>query len=121
VNTPLNSDKFVSLLKTLTHQEKVKWFRRTVDPGFVYCVVNGELMQFETYGADGAAALPSSAIYGIGAHIRNLAWLWLEGSEEWESLLDLLRRAPVDDKAWPKAISESTMRLLSDLQSMADE
>jgi hypothetical protein len=119
LNAGLINDELVAVLETLTRQGKVQWFQRTVDPGLVFCFVNGELIKFETCGGDGNPALPSTEIHGILAQMRNISFLWLRGSEAWDTLLERLRGAPTDDDAWPPAYIECENRAINDLRKYA--
>jgi hypothetical protein len=86
-----------------------------VDPGLVFCFVGGEFIQFETCGGDGELALPSTSIVGIGANVRNISLLWLEGSKSWDTLLKRLRSAPIDDDAWARLLNKSKDQLIKQL------
>ena len=95
--------RFVDLLDELTKSGKLEWAQKENEPGFVYCLASEELIVFELRGGtDGAHVRPSEAIAGIVSRCRNVSYLWLEGINGWDTLLRLLRSAPIDDERFIK-------------------
>ncbi len=96
-----NQEQFVKLLAKLTDAGQAKWTQTENDPGYVYCLVRNELIKFEVRGNETADYIrPSEDVAGIYTEYRNTCYLWLEGLWGWDSLLSLLRDAPIDDEAY---------------------
>jgi hypothetical protein len=90
-------EQFVELLRKLTELGKVEWAQSEHDPGFVYCMIRDEYIVFETRGGERADPVrPTDQVGGIVSHCRNVTYLWLEGLHGWDTLLALLRQAPID-------------------------
>jgi hypothetical protein len=91
--------RFVHLLTKLTESAKVEWARSKSDIGFVCCLVRDELIVFEVRGdAAGSLVDPTGAVAGIVGKCRNTLYLWLEPTPGFGDLLELLRRAPIDNE-----------------------
>jgi hypothetical protein len=94
-------NKFLQLLLRLTELGKLEWARSEHEPGFVYCLAGEELIVFELRGGENAAPVdPEQKVAGIVSKCRNVTYLWLEGLQEWDKLLDLLKRAPTNHRAF---------------------
>jgi hypothetical protein len=92
-------EQFVLLLRKLTDLRKIEWAQSEHEPGFVYCMVGDEYIAFEVRGGKKAEPVrPSEPVAGIVSHCRNVTYLWLEGLHGWNTLLELLRQAPIDHK-----------------------
>jgi hypothetical protein len=60
-------------------------------------MVGDEYIVFEVRGGEKAEPVrPSEPVAGIVSHCRNVTYLWLEGLHGWDTLLELLRQAPID-------------------------
>ena len=90
-------EQFVQLLRRLTDMNRIEWAQSEHNPGFVYCMVGDEYFVFEVRGgAKAELVCPNECVAGIVCHCRNVTYLWLEGLHGWNTLLDLLRRAPTN-------------------------
>lgn len=114
--------RFVALLQQLTEAGKLEWARSEHDPGFVYCLASGELIVFELRGdADAALVEPDGKVAGIVSKCRNVTYLWLAGLHDWDKLLDLLRRAPVNHREFVKMRKRSYECPIHALKKMLEE
>jgi hypothetical protein len=92
-------EQFVQLLRKLTNAGRIQWAQSEHEPGIIYCMVDDEFIVFETRGGQkGELMRPSEHIGGIVSHCRNVTYLWLEGLHGWDTILALLRQAPIDNE-----------------------
>jgi hypothetical protein len=92
--------RFVELLAKLTKSDKIKWARSKSEPGFIHTLAAKELIVFEVRGGEGHLVDPAEAVTGVVSKCRNVSYLWLEPTPGFADLLELLSRAPIDDKAF---------------------
>jgi hypothetical protein len=91
--------RFIELLIVLTNSNTIEWARSKADPGFVYGLTGDDLIIFEVRGnGKGGIVDPSGIVNGIVSKYRNVSYLWLEPTPRFGDLLELLRRAPIDDE-----------------------
>ena len=94
-------EQFVQLLRKLTNMGRVQWAQSEHERGFVYCMVGDEYIVFEVRGGEKAEPVrPSENVAGIVSHCRNVTYLWLEGLHGWDTLLELVRQAPIDEEGF---------------------
>lgn len=93
----VTQNSFIKLLADLTRTGKVEWARSTNEIGFVYCLTPQELIVFEVGDGNGLTD-PTKNVAGIVSKCRNVSYLWLEPTPSFHDLLNLLRRAPIDDE-----------------------
>ena len=113
------SRKLVFLLAELTQMGKVEWVRRSADTNYIYCFVGHELIEFRVFGSGAVPVDPSEEVHGIRGEIRNITFLWLEGLNGWDTLLELLRAAPIDDERCSILNQESQRWALEGLEKLS--
>lgn len=89
--------KFINHLKALTEKGEVEWFRREADPEIVYCLYHNDLFVFELHDGTEENLHPFEKPHGITVKVRNLSLLWLDGLDDWEVVVSLVRGSKVDN------------------------
>jgi hypothetical protein len=90
-------ERFVGLLRQLTDKGKVEWAQEG-KPGYVHCMVGDEHIKFEVLGLDkGHVPADYEKIAYVAGYCHNVTYLWVPFMPDWDSLIELLRQAPVDD------------------------
>lgn len=111
-------NEIVLLLKKLTNEKKVQWFRREVDWNLVYCQCERDLMIFELSDGTLDNIHPFDNVHGVTLRVRNLSLTWLEGLDDvWEDLLALLHSAKIDETKFPEVRHTTLTSIVSDLNS----
>jgi hypothetical protein len=113
------SNKLVTLLAELTASGKVEWVRKSADINFVFCFAGHELVEFQLFGSEAAPVEPSEEIHGIRSEVRNITFLWLEGLDGWDTLLELLRAAPIDDERYATLYQGSVRMALEGIEKLS--
>lgn len=110
---------FVLTVKKLTENKLAKWFKNEYDPGYISCFVNNEQIVFEVQGGEDAEFIdPSDTknVHGISVLYRNETLLWLQGQDNWDVLLEMLKN--IESVSQDEAIqleNSSRLHLFDDL------
>lgn len=93
--------QFLELLKQLTHAGRVEWLQSVHEPGFIYCLVDGnDLIKFQCMGGEKGdkPVPPTQRLAGVVSQYCNMTYLWVNGLRNWELLMELLRLAKTDEE-----------------------
>lgn len=112
--------RLVSVLLSLNDSGKIRWSRNAVNPEFIHCFVEGDLIRFEL--SQGQKTFdPTEAVHGIVCVIRNCHLLWLEDQCGWSKLLRLLQSVPIDSANYSRMLSDTEESAIADLEQIASE
>ena len=93
----------MELLHKLTDLRRIEWAQSQHEPGLVYCMVGDEYIVFEVPGGKKAEPVPpSKSVASIVSHCFNVTYLWLAELHGWDTLLALLRQAPMDHERFSR-------------------
>jgi hypothetical protein len=109
--------KLLELLERLTREKKARWLRSREDVGTVYCRVRGEIIGFTPSNGTDEPVDVEGEVGGIVCDFRNWSLLWLTPLEEGQRMLDLLRKAKIDDalfRRWRADAHRSGLAALED-------
>jgi hypothetical protein len=61
-------------------------------------LAGSELIVFEIRGGGGDHLVdPTEEVNGIVCRCRNISYIWLEASADWNTILSMMRKAPIDE------------------------
>lgn len=110
--------RFLSALLALGRSNRLTWARRPVEPEFINCFIEGELLRFEL--SQGQAPFdPKQAAEGIRCIARNTSFLWLSGTPGWEELIVLLSGVPTGGDDLPKMMQYAREDVIQKLALLA--
>lgn len=89
--------EFLKSLKRLTEKGLADWFRKESDPELVFCSCKNDLFIFELHDGTAENLAPFENPHGITVKLRNFSLIWLEGLDDWELLLSLVKRSQIDN------------------------
>lgn len=111
--------ELVRTLRDMTLAQKAQWFRRRSSPSLVFCVCGHDLLVFELSDGTRENFNPFENTHGISVTVRNYSFLWLEGLDDWDALLQLVRSAQFDNEKYALFQGMILRWFINDIQSIS--
>lgn len=91
-------NRFLYNLKKLTDRGAVEWFRKDSDPELVFCLYEDDIFVFELHDGTEENLNPFDKTHGVTVKVRNHSLIWLEGLDDWELILSLVKHSKTDNQ-----------------------